>query len=174
MRIVDCYIVIENFFSENLFFIFEVIHFLYFLLLLFPQGSHSWIVRRIWLKISPKVYDAMLCLNRNLNIQIVQYLESKEGLILKLGQLIKYYIEKIKFSWKIGWKCVAETSSRPLFNFWEIAQNVANSLEKLFNKYDILKEYYQKSSKNLAPFLFFSPVSFHGHYYGKQNGHGIS
>ena len=52
------------------------------------------------MKISPKVYDAMLCLNRNLNIQIVQYLESKEGLILKLGQLIKYYIEKIKFSLK--------------------------------------------------------------------------
>ena len=35
------------------------------------------------------------CLNRKYKIWTFNILKSKEGLILKLGQLIKYYIKKI-------------------------------------------------------------------------------
>ena len=45
---------------------------------------------------SPKVFDVIRCLNWNLKSTNCLILESKEDLLLKFGQLIKYNIGKIK------------------------------------------------------------------------------
>ena len=53
---------------------------------------------------------------RTQKCKLFNILRSKEGLILKLVQLIEYFIRKI-FMKKLCRKCYSETSFRPLFNF---------------------------------------------------------
>ena len=43
------------------------------------------------MKIIPKVYDDILCRNRNLKHKLFSILRSKEDLILKVSQLMKCY-----------------------------------------------------------------------------------
>ena len=69
----------------------------------------------------PCSWDIQVCvlhsssLHWNSKTQIVYIIRSKEGLILKLGQLKRYDRRKI-FKENICRKCALGTSSRPLFN----------------------------------------------------------
>ena len=65
------------------------------------------------MKISPKVFDVIMYLNWNLKSTNCLILESKEDVMLKFGQLIKYNRGKIEENML---KNVPETSPRPLFN----------------------------------------------------------
>ena len=87
--------------------------------LLFKKQTvdHCWIYRRSWLKINSQVFNIGTCLIKYSKAQMFEILKSKEGLILKLSQLIKYFIWK-KFCGKVCWKFAPETSPRPLFSFW--------------------------------------------------------
>ena len=52
----------------------------------FSRYSNSCIF--LWLKINPKIYDVIMCLNKNLETNCLNIWKSKEGLILELGRLI--------------------------------------------------------------------------------------
>lgn len=100
-----------------------------FVLLCSPKVSHAG-SRRSLLKVNTKVYDITTSLNQNLKTQTVQYLLSKEFLILKLVQLIQYYYKKYFIGKNMSKKCIP-TSSKLLFDF---GRNIANVFKKIVHK----------------------------------------
>lgn len=76
----------------------EKMLFLFYSSSTFSPVSHCRIHRMACLEINPKVYDVIMYLIRDLKT-LHTILRSKEGLILKLGQFLKYYTYE-QFPWK--------------------------------------------------------------------------
>ena len=99
-------------------------------------------------------------------------MRSKKVLILKLGQLIKFYIRKLFIE-----KFVENVHQKLFPDFSLILENIkpkiwcTNTFKKLFYEWDILEDGYQKSSRNLTSFLFLNPVTSSGDY--RQNKRGL-
>ena len=68
---------------------------------LFSPVRHCWIYRGNWLKINVKVYRVVMWIYIGIFLNI---LRSKEGLMVNLGRLIKYYTREI-FVEKYAEKC---------------------------------------------------------------------
>ena len=62
---------------------------------LFSPVRYYWIYSRNLLKINPKNHEVIMYLNSWDKDKLFRILRSKEELILKLGELIEYYIRKI-------------------------------------------------------------------------------
>ena len=60
------------------------------------------------MKINPRFYDVIMCVNWNLKHKLFNILRNK-GLLMKLGQ----------FTEKIYRKCASETGTTPLLDFGE-------------------------------------------------------
>ena len=70
-------------------------------------------------------------------------------------------------------KCAPKSSPRPFFTFGKYLKT-AIACKKLFQKYDILKEDYQKALKKSILFFLPNPISFIGQSYQKQKWPGTS
>ena len=81
--------------------------------LLFFSVGHCF---RGWSKINVKVYDVIICLNKNLMTNFVSYLEKEKNTTLKVCQLIEYQIRNILME-KSCRTSAPNASPRPLFNF---------------------------------------------------------
>ena len=97
----------------------------------FIPVNHSKFHRRSWFKINPRIYNIIVCLIEDFKNTFINILYGKEDLILKLGQLIKYF-KRQKIHRKICWKCTLKTSPKLQFNHWYITQNTANEFSKLY------------------------------------------
>ena len=97
----------------------------------FIPVNHSKFHRRSWFKINPRIYNIIVCLIEDFKNTLINILYGKEDLILKLGQLIKYF-KRQKIHRKICWKCTLKTSPKLQFNHWYITQNTVNEFSKLY------------------------------------------
>ena len=71
---------------------------------------------RGWLKINPKVHDAINCLNKNSIKHFVWYLEKEKRYDIETLS-IDGVSDKEHFYTKLCRKCAAKASPRPLYNF---------------------------------------------------------
>ena len=80
---------------------------------LFPPGSHCF---RSWSKINIKVYDLFNCLNKNLIMHFVWYLENEKRYDIETLSIDRE-LNKQHFYGKVMQKMCTKTSSpRPIFN----------------------------------------------------------
>ena len=103
---------------------------------------------RGWSKINLKAYDIINCLNKNLIIHFVWYLEKEkrydtEPLATVLNNTV---LNKKHFYGKIMEKMYTKPSRWPLFYFGKLPKT-ATACKKFFWKQDILKGDYQKPLK---------------------------
>ena len=102
-----------NFILKALF-VLEIFKFLYFhLLLFFSLSIHCF---RASSKINLKVYEIINCLNKNLIIHVVWYLEKKKRYVIETLSIDRV-LNKDHFMEKSWRKCAPKVSPRPLFYF---------------------------------------------------------
>ena len=148
-------------------FVLKTFKFLYFFPSFFPVG-HCF---RGWSKVNPKICDVINFLNKNLIAHFVWYLR-KEPIYAIETLAIYRVLNKEHFHKKIMQKISTKSWSQTTFLFWWITLSIA--CKKLFLKYGILKEDYQKALKKLTLFFLLNPAPFNGQDYKKQKGPGTS
>ena len=119
--------------------------------------------------------DFVNCLNKNLIIHFVWYLEKEkrydtEPLATVLNNTV---LNKKHFYGKIMEKMYTKSSRWPLFYFGKLPKT-ATACKKFFWKQDILKKDYQKPLKKQTLLFLSNPVLFNGQSYQKQKEPGTS